>query len=87
MVLKYFYRLLGRMLLGGASAAFCAAMLWASVQLAPGGWLTAAAVFVTEPAGVRDILHSSAAKPAAAESALPSITDTCLLYTSDAADE
>lgn len=76
MVLKHFYRLLGRMLLGGASAAFCAAMLWASVQLAPGGWLTAAAVFVTEPAGARDILHSSAAKPAAAESALPSITDT-----------
>ena len=76
MVLKYFYRLLGRMLLGGASAAFCAAMLWASVQLAPGGWLTAAAVFVTEPAGARDILHSSAAKPAAVESALPSITDT-----------
>lgn len=76
MVLKHFYRLLGRMLLGGASTAFCAAMLWASVQLAPGGWLTAAAVFVTEPAGARDILHSSAAKPAAAESALPSITDT-----------
>lgn len=76
MVLKHFYRLLGRMLLGGASAAFCVTMLWASVQLAPGGWLTAAAVFVTEPAGVRDILHSSAAKPAAAESALPSITDT-----------
>ena len=74
--MKHFYRLLGRMLLGGASAAFCAARLWASVQLAPGGWLTAAAVFVTEPAGVRDILHSSAAKPAAAESALPSITDT-----------
>ena len=74
--MKHFYRLLGRMLLGGASAAFCTAMLWASVQLAPGGWLTAAAVFVTEPAGARDILHSSAAKPAAAESALPSITDT-----------
>lgn len=56
--MNYLYRLLGRLLLGSASLGFAAAMLLAAAHLAPGGWLTAAAVFVAEPAGAAEILES-----------------------------
>lgn len=56
--MKHLYRLLGHLLLGSVSLGFAAAMLLAAAHLAPGGWLTAAAVFVAEPAGAGEILES-----------------------------
>lgn len=55
--LNYLHRLFRPLLLGAASLSFTAAMLTAATHLAPGGWLTAAAVFVAEPAGAGDILE------------------------------
>ena len=82
--LKYFYRLLGRMLLGGLSVGFGAAMLAAALHLAPGGWLTAAAVFVAEPAGAAEILRESVFPAAGKAASLPSIAEASVAAPSPA---
>lgn len=73
--MNYLYRLLGRLLLGSASLGFAAAMLLAAAHLAPGGWLTAAAVFVAEPAGAAEILESCFSSAEQVQSVPSSIAD------------